>query len=280
MVAVKRARFAGACYGVKRALEMAETASQQTGTVQSLGPLIHNPSVVSHLQQAGVSVADSVSDITADRVIIRSHGVGPQVRRKLDEKDVQIIDATCPHVFRAQQAAAEVARDCGTVIVVGDAKHPEVEGLREYAEQAGGQVFIVGSADSLPDDLPDAVGVIVQTTQNRALFDAVIAALHARGIETEVRDTICTATMKRQAAAAELARQVDALVVIGGHNSSNTTRLFEICKKICPKTVHIESASELDPAFFDGCDAVGVTAGASTPEDQIIEVMDYLRDLS
>lgn len=279
MVVVKRARFAGACYGVKRALEMAEEASGHEGTVQSLGPLIHNPVVVQQLERAGVGVADAADAITADRVIVRSHGVGPQVREKLGELEADVIDATCPHVFRAQKAAAEVARACGTVIVVGDSKHPEVEGLCEYAEQAGGRVFVVGSAADIPADLPDAVGVIVQTTQNHELFDEVIAALHARGVTTEVRDTICAATTKRQEAAAELSGEVDAIVVIGGHNSSNTTRLYEICKGICPKTVHIESVSELDPSFFEGCRSVGVTAGASTPEDQILEVMDYLRDL-
>lgn len=279
MVQVRKAEFAGACYGVKRALDMARDAAGQPGTVQSLGPLIHNPLVVQQLEDAGVQVAGSTDDITADKVIVRSHGVGPSVRAALDALDAQVVDATCPHVYRAQKAAADLARTCGTVIVVGDAKHPEVEGLREYAEAAGGTVIVAGSADDLPADLPAKVGVVVQTTQKRPLFDGVLAALAQRGVEADTRDTICTATTKRQGAAAELAKQVDAMVVIGGHNSSNTTRLYEICASLCSKTVHIESIDELDAAFFDGCAVVGVTAGASTPEDQIAAVNDWLERL-
>lgn len=279
MVQVRKAEFAGACYGVKRALDMARDAAEGTGSVQSLGPLIHNPLVVGQLEDAGVHVAGSTGDITADKVIVRSHGVGPSVRAQLDALDTQVVDATCPHVYRAQKAAAELAKSCGTVIVVGDAKHPEVEGLREYAEAAGGTVVVAGSADDLPDTLPQRVGVVVQTTQKRPLFEGVLAALEQRGVQTDTRDTICTATTKRQGAAAELARQVDAMVVIGGHNSSNTTRLYEICAALCPKTVHVESTSELDPAFFAGCATVGVTAGASTPEDQIADVTDWLEAL-
>lgn len=279
MVAVRKAEFAGACYGVQRALDMALDAAQAGGTVQSLGPLIHNPVMVAQLQESGVQVADSISDITADRVIVRSHGVGPQVRRALDESSAQVVDATCPHVYRAQRAAAELARECGTVIVVGDAKHPEVEGLRAYAQQAGGKVVVAASAQDLPEDLPNVVGVVVQTTQSRQLFDSVLEELSARGIQANVRDTICNATTKRQKAAAELAGQVDAIVVIGGHNSSNTTRLYEICRALCPKTVHIETSVELSPEFFADCKVVGVTAGASTPEDQITQVVEYLRQL-
>lgn len=279
MVAVRKAEFAGACYGVQRALDMARDAAREGGTVQSLGPLIHNPVVVAELQESGVQVADSIADITADRVIVRSHGVGPQVRRALDESSAQVVDATCPHVYRAQRAAAELARECGTVIVVGDAKHPEVEGLRAYAEQAGGNVVVAASAEDLPEGLPDVVGVVVQTTQSRQLFDSVLKELSERGIQANVRDTICNATTKRQKAAAELAGQVDAIVVIGGHNSSNTTRLFEICRALCPKTVHIETSAELDQGFFADCETVGVTAGASTPENQITQVVEYLRQL-
>ena len=183
MVAVRKAEFAGACYGVQRALDMARDAAREGGTVQSLGPLIHNPVVVAKLQESGVQVADSIADITADRVIVRSHGVGPQVRRALDESSAQVVDATCPHVYRAQRAAAELARECGTVIVVGDAKHPEVEGLRAYAEQAGGNVVVAASAEDLPEGLPDVVGVVVQTTQSRQLFDSVLKELSERGVQ-------------------------------------------------------------------------------------------------
>ena len=232
---VRKAEFAGACYGVQRALDMAAAAAAAGGTVQSLGPLIHNPVVVAKLEASGVQEADTIDDITADAVIVRSHGVGPQVRAALEAGSARVVDATCPHVYRAQKAAADLARALRCVIVVGDAKHPEVEGLCAYAVQAGGQVHVAASPDDLPVDLPEAVGVVVQTTQSRAVFDAVLAALAARA-STPKCAIRCTATTKRQKAAAELAGQVDAIVVIGGHNSSEH-HAAPRDKGLCPQTV-------------------------------------------
>ena len=276
---VIRATAAGACYGVQRALDMAHEAAISHECVQSLGPLIHNPQVVDELEAQGMTVAKDVSAITADTVVIRSHGVGPYARQALESSKVEIVDATCPHVLRAQKAAAKLAHEYGSVVVVGDPVHPEVDAIREYAEQAGGTVWVVDSPDAIPETLPDMVGVVVQTTQNRAVFEAILSALGERGVSTDVKDTICASTAKRQSAARELANTVDAMVVIGGHNSSNTTRLYEICKALCPKTYHIESVKELHAADFDGCETIGVTAGASTPEDQICPVEEYLERL-
>ena len=161
----------------------------------------------------------------------------------------------------------------------GEAGHPEVEGLVACAREAGGQVAVVTEPADLPDGLPAPVGIVVQTTQTRESLDAVVDALVARGIEPQVKNTICFATRQRQEAAAALADEVDAIVVIGGRNSSNTTRLAEVCALTCPRTFHIESADELDPAAFAGCRRVGVTAGASTPENQIAAVEAFLRTL-
>ena len=279
MMEVIRAVAAGACYGVQRALDMAFTAAGDAGTVESLGPLIHNPQVVGELADKGIRVIDDPGDAAGDTVIIRSHGVGPADRRALASTGVGIVDATCPHVLRAQKAAVKLAEEIGTVIVVGDPEHPEVDAIREYAEEAGGSVRVVDSPEAIPDDIPRRVGVVVQTTQNRAVFERVLAALEARGIEPTVKDTICSATAKRQSAARDLAAHVDAMVVIGGHNSSNTTRLYEICKAMCPKTYHIETIGELDASCFAGCATVGITAGASTPEAQIVPVQEYLERL-
>ena len=164
-------------------------------------------------------------------------------------------------------------------MVVGEAGHPEVEGLVAYARSSGAEVAVAAGADQVPADLQEPVGVVVQTTQRREVFDEVLGAIRAQGIEPQVKDTICDATRERQDAAAAMAREVDAVVVIGGRNSSNTTRLAEICAAVCSRTFHIQDAAEIDPSWFEGCASVGVTAGASTPEAQIEAVIAVLEAL-
>lgn len=278
---VIRAKKAGACYGVQRALDLARAASEGDEAVATIGPLIHNPQVVHDLAERGVRAVAAPEDVDAGACIIRSHGVVPAVRRAAETRGLRVIDATCPHVARAQKAAAELARACGRVVVVGEAGHPEVEGLVAYAREAGGAVCVAASGADLPADTagPGRVGVVVQTTQTHEALESVVAELIARGFEPEVKDTVCFATRQRQEAAAALAGEVDAIVVIGGRNSSNTTRLAEICAAACPRTHHVEGADELDPAWFAGCATVGVTAGASTPDDQIASVVARLQAL-
>lgn len=270
---VVRAAHAGACYGVQRALDMALAASEAGGVVATLGPLIHNPQVVAELASRGVQAVDAVEDVNEGTVIIRSHGVTPAVRRAVDERGLNAVDATCPHVARAQKAAAELAGRCTLVVVVGEAGHPEVEGLVAWAREAGGQAVVAASPSDLPDHMSAPVGVVVQTTQTREALQAITDELAARDIACVVKDTICFATRQRQEAAAQLAQAVDALVVIGGRNSSNTTRLAEICAASCARTYHVEMADELNPAWFANCETVGVTAGASTPEAHIDAVV-------
>lgn len=267
---------AGACYGVERALRLARKETTSRGRAQTLGPLIHNPQVVSQLEEAGIGVASGIDEIDCDCVIVRSHGVTPAVRRELKETGARIVNATCPHVIRAQRAAEDLARAMKTVLVVGERSHPEVEGLCAYAREAGGRVVVVNSADELSDVLEQPVGIVVQTTQSRAKLEEIVERLRARGIDPVVKDTICNATGQRQEAAAKLASEVDAMVVIGGHNSSNTTRLYEICNQYAPLVFHVETPQELQKERFSGCARVGVTAGASTPEEQIRTVVDLL----
>ena len=298
-VEVIRAKRAGACYGVQRALDMADEVIADGSRAYTLGPLIHNPQVVADLAARGAEAVGSVEDICWEgaaagdasaegsasaagdvpAVVIRSHGVTPQVLAAVEDRGFTVVDATCPHVSRAQHAAAELAGEGCRVIVVGEAGHPEVEGLTAWAEEAGGKVDVVAAPEEIPEGLYDPVGVVAQTTQRRENLEAVVAALRAAGLEPIVKNTICSATRQRQEAAADLASAVDAMVVIGGRNSSNTTRLAEVCALTCPRTFHIESADELDPAAFAGCRRVGVTAGASTPENQIAAVEKFLRAL-
>ncbi len=277
---VVKADHAGACFGVQRALDIALEASKSSARAHTLGPLIHNPIVVRELAEAGVDEIASVSEADPnDTVIIRSHGVTPQVMRDVESHVKNVLDATCPFVAAAQKAAYQLAEKHGCVVVVGEEGHPEVEGLTARAAEAPARVIVASSPDDLPDDVYDPVGIVVQTTQERAALDAVVDELRKRGINPDVKNTICTATSQRQDAAIEIASQVDAVVVIGGRNSSNTTRLASICRSACARTYHIESPDELDPSWFKGCETVGVTAGASTPESQISRVIEYLEAL-
>lgn len=273
---VLKAEHAGACYGVQRALNLAYRAARAGKPTCTLGPLIHNPQVVADLKAAGVDAVERVADIPGGTMVVRSHGVVPEVIEEARERGLEIVDATCPHVARAQKAAARLAAEGRFVVVVGEAGHPEVEGICAHARAAGGDVAAVVDAADLPAAATCAgarVGVVVQTTQSREVFERVVSALRERGVDLEVKDTVCTATRQRQDAAAALAGRADAFVVIGGRNSSNTTRLHEICSALCERSYHVESADELDPAWFAGCDTVGVTAGASTPESQIATVV-------
>lgn len=285
---VVRAEQAGACYGVQRALDLALEAVEGGGSACTLGPLIHNPRVVARLEDRGVRAVGALdAALPGETVIIRSHGVTPQVKRSVADRGLPMVDATCPHVARAQKAAANLAGQGMHVIVVGEEGHPEVEGLVACAKEAcaaagadpDSRVTVAATPADLPQTLHEPVGVVVQTTQTRAALDAVLQALHERGIQSTVKDTICFATRQRQEAAARLADEVDAFVVIGGRNSSNTTRLADICRARCPRTHHVESPDELDPAWFENCQVIGVTAGASTPEDQIAAVEAALRRL-
>jgi len=276
---VIKARHAGACYGVQRALDIAYATILDGGPAYTLGPLIHNPQVVKNLEEHGVAVSDNLADIEEGIVIIRSHGVGPQVKANAEERGLILVDATCPHVARAQNAAASLVSEGYHVIIVGESGHPEIEGMTAYAYTEGREVLVVGDASELPDHIEEPVGIVVQTTQARENLDAVVAALEERGLSPLVKNTICFATRQRQEAAAALAETVDDIVVIGGRNSSNTSRLFDICKARCPRSFHIETPDEIQLAWFEGCEVIGVTAGASTPEEQIETVVTYLESL-
>jgi 4-hydroxy-3-methylbut-2-enyl diphosphate reductase len=270
-VRVKVAKYAGICYGVERALKLAAEAAESGRTVHTLGPLIHNPQAVHALDARGVQVAAELDDVTDGTLIIRSHGVVPAIIEEAREKGLDVIDATCPFVSTAHQSAAELVRNGYTVIIVGEADHPEVEGIMAWAQ---GHAIVVEEVADIPAKLPSRkIGVVVQTTQSLSRLQAVVDALLPRVSELKVHNTICSATGKRQRAAEDLARKVDVVVVVGGHNSGNTTRLTEICLTVNPRVHHVETAEELQPEWFEGACDVGVTAGASTPDEQMAGVV-------
>lgn len=264
---VEVARYAGVCYGVERALKMAEEAAAAGTPVRTLGPLIHNPQAVDALRAKGVEVAGCLDEADDGTLVIRTHGVDPAIIRSAHEKGLDVVDATCPHVTKAHEAAEELTAEGYYVIVVGEADHPEVEGIMAHA---GGDVLVVGTAAELPERLPSRrIGVVVQTTQSEARLSEVVGALAGRTSDLRVFNTICSATTKRQQSAESLAETVDVMVVVGGRNSGNTTRLVEVCRNVNPRVYHVETPDELRAEWFEGASVVGVTAGASTPDEQM-----------
>lgn len=275
---VEVARHAGICYGVERALKLAQEAAETGREVHTLGPLIHNPQAVEALKANGVEVAGCLEDADDGILVIRSHGVDPAIIEAAGDKGLDVVDATCPFVSSAQQAAAQLKADGYTVVIVGEADHPEVEGIVAHT---GGQAIVVEEVSDIPARLPSRkVGIVVQTTQSLERLNQVVAALMPRVSELKVINTICSATGQRQRAAEELARSVDVMVVVGGLNSGNTTRLAEICRRVNDRVYHVETADELKPEWFQGATSVGVTAGASTPGVQMAGVVSAIEAMS
>lgn len=259
----------GFCYGVKRAVKIAEGAAENLPAA-TLGPLIHNPQFTAELAAKGVSCKDSLGDfLPGETVIFRSHGVGPEVYQAAIEKNLKILDATCPNVRISQKKAAQAVADGYLPIIVGEKNHPEVESILAFAGKNG--IIIECKRDIGEVPFVPKYCVIIQTTFELAKFEEILAALQsARPGEYRVERTICLATKERQTAAARLAGQVDAFIVLGGRNSANTRHLTELVSAICPRCYQVETAAELSPEMFSGCSKVGITAGASTP-DRIIK---------
>jgi 4-hydroxy-3-methylbut-2-enyl diphosphate reductase len=265
------AEHAGACFGVERALDLASRAAADATTpVHTLGPLIHNPQVVASLSEQGVTPVEQPEDAEEGSVLImRAHGVTPEVERRAKAAGCAVVDATCPFVKKVHKAAERLVAEGYDVLVVGEKGHPEVEGTLGHAVGAR----VVGSAadvDAL--QVGRKVGLVVQTTLAEQVLREVVAALVGRCDELRVIDTICDATSKRQEAAADLADRAGVMIVVGGKNSANTTHLYDICAQRCASTYHIELADELDAAWFAGAGLIGITAGASTPASQIEDV--------
>ena len=277
-IEIEVARYAGVCYGVERALGMAEKAADEARKpVNTLGPLIHNPLVVNDLKSIGVGTASNVSEVEEGTLIIRAHGVVPSVVEEARTRGLDVLDATCPYVKKVHNAAERLVREGYQLIVVGESGHPEVEGIMGHAGDDAHVVSVPGDLDAI--DLSRKVGVVVQTTQTPGALADVVAELSKRTMDLRVINTICSATQERQDSAAELAHRVDAMIVVGGKNSGNTRRLAEICTAACPKTHHIEDASEIEAAWFDGVSHIGVTAGASTPASHIERALVRMRSL-
>ena len=264
---VKLAAKAGFCFGVKRALDMAERTGENSPSV-SLGPLIHNQQVVKRLAERGIQVVNDLEEVSGGQaLIIRSHGVGPSVYQGAESKGLQVVDATCPFVQKAQRLAAESTQMGQQVIVMGDKHHPEVQGILGWAGKHAIPIQTLEEAKELP--FYSQLAVLAQTTQLAESFREIVEELKLHTENLTVHNTICNATAERQKAARELAQTVDVMVVVGGRNSANTQKLSSICAELT-KTYLIETAEELDVDWFKEATSAGLTAGASTP-DWIIE---------
>jgi 4-hydroxy-3-methylbut-2-enyl diphosphate reductase len=271
------ARYAGYCYGVERALKIVEDAiGGLPAPIHSLGPIIHNPAVVKHLAERGVTPVENLDEAQSGTVIVRTHGVPPAVIAAARERGVEVVDATCPFVNVAQHKATTLRQKGYVVLILGERNHPEVIGLKACA---GERALVLEDAGELVEGAVTGrrVGIVVQTTQTRANLARLVARVAPLARELLVYNTICDATEKRQSAAREVAAAVDVVVVVGGRNSANTSHLAAVCREIQPATYHVEHADEIDSAWFADVRHIGVAAGASTPDDDIEATVQAIR---
>jgi 4-hydroxy-3-methylbut-2-enyl diphosphate reductase len=272
------ARTAGFCMGVRRAVEMTlEAVDSCQKPICTFGPLIHNPQVLNLLNQKGVSVIETVPPRGHGTVLLRAHGVPPSVQAALVNAGFRVVDATCPRVIKVQTIIRRHATEGYGTIIVGDRNHPEVIGLLGYAGALGCVVGSLGELAALPR-FAKAI-VVAQTTQNTAFYGEIKAWVGRHCPHYQVFDTICDSTEKRQTEVKQLAGAVDAVVVVGGHNSGNTNRLAEIARQAGKPTQHIETEDELDCQALTAARSIAVSAGASTPDWMIRRVIQVLADL-
>ncbi len=278
-VKIEKADKVGFCFGVKRALDILEKVARERGGVETLGAVVHNRQVLQKLAEIGVRVAKDVADIQGSVVVTSSHGISPQLEEEIKARNIEIISTTCPFVLRAQAAARRLAEAGFLVVIYGDAEHPEVKGILGWTKGKGmaalDEKFVAGL-----DQIPRRIGILSQTTQVPTHFidfvRKLIDAAFIRDSEMRIIDTICHDIRERQAAAIALAGQVDLMLVVGGHHSANTNRLAELCAQIT-KTHLIETAADIQPSWLKSKRPIGITAGASTDEQTVNEVLKALQ---
>ena len=275
-IKIIKAKNMGFCFGVNRAVKMTEKLLAREEKAYILGPLIHNPQEVKRLSDKGAAVINDLSSAKEGTIVIRSHGIAPDERKLALDMGFSIVDATCPYVKKVQDIAQKLYEEKYDIIILGDVEHPEVKAILGYAPGAR-VISNVKQLDRMR--FGSSVGLISQTTQKNSLLSEVASYLILRAGEVRVFNTICNATEDRQIAACELAENVDMIIVIGGKNSANTGKLVSICEDRDVKTYHIETGDELDENWFYGISSVGITAGASTPDWLIDEVMCRIKDL-
>jgi 4-hydroxy-3-methylbut-2-enyl diphosphate reductase len=273
MIKIKLAKYAGFCFGVKRAVNLAlKTATEnKTKKIATLGPLIHNPQVTQELAGKGIIDVATPQKVRSGIVIVCSHGMHPLVLEKLKRKKVAIVDATCPFVRKIEMIVKKLKKENYTTIIVGDREHPEVKAITGYAGKKAILIENIEEARKLPRY--KKIGVVAQTTQSVEAYKKICRELINKTAQLKVFNTICDATHKRQEEAVRLAREVEKMIVIGGYDSANTKRLAKLSRELGRPTVHIEQARDLDPGFLKHTKTTGILAGASTPDWIINDVI-------
>jgi len=276
------AKTAGFCFGVKRAVEKVyDQVNQGKKEIYTYGPIIHNEEVVSDLESRGVKVLESrkeLEQLQSGTVIIRSHGVGKKIYQMIEEKGLELVDATCPYVRKIHRIVREKSERGRQIIIIGNDTHPEVEGIKGWCVHPEIVVADQTQAEALELPKGSKICVVSQTTFNYNKFKNLVEIIDKKGYDIDVINTICSATEERQLEAGELADKVDAMIVIGGRSSSNTQKLFEICKANCVNTYYIQTLDDLELYSLPPVNCVGITAGASTPNYLIKEVQKYVRN--
>lgn len=278
---VRIAKNAGFCFGVKRAMNMAwdELENKTSDNVYSLGPLIHNKQAVDRYKEKGLMEMDSLDKIPSEsKLIIRSHGVGKKIYTESESKNMDIVDTTCPFVKKIHDIVKEFSNKGYKIIIVGNSNHPEIIGINGWCDNNAIIINKEEEIDNITFDNNNKYCVVSQTTANLESFDKIVSKLKSKIKDLTVNNTICSATKERQLSATDLAKEVDCMIVIGGKHSSNTQKLVNICKNIVP-TFSIETKEELEKSKLEKFKVAGVTAGASTPDWIIDEVIEYLKEI-
>jgi len=279
---IEKAGEIGFCFGVKRAIKILENIALERGGVETLGPVVHNQQVLQRLAKIGVRVAKDVDDIQGNTVVVSAHGISTQLEADIRDRQIEIIDTTCPFVSRLQQAARKLSEAGFFVIIYGDSNHVEVKATLGWANNQGTAALKAKSLTKL-DHLPLHIGILSQTTRVSAHFNEfvkdVIDLALTRDSELRVIDTICHDIRKRQAGSLELAHKVDLMLVIGDRTSANTNRLAELCSTVV-KTYFVETAEDIQTSWLKDQPYTGITAGTSTSEQTIDEVIKKLESMS
>ncbi|PWT27723.1 4-hydroxy-3-methylbut-2-enyl diphosphate reductase [Butyrivibrio fibrisolvens] len=276
------AEHAGFCFGVKKAVDTVyEQVEHKDKKIYTYGPIIHNEEVVKDLESKGVEVVNNVDDLSNvsedGTIVIRAHGIPRKTEEKIKQKGISYVDATCPFVKRIHRIVDEESQKGRTIVITGNAKHPEVEGIVSWAN---GPVYVIESLeDAQKFALPveTELTLVSQTTFNYKKFKDVVEIFNGKGYNINIVNTICNATQERQTEAEKIAAEADAMIVIGGTSSSNTRKLYEICSGKCKHTYFVQTVDDLPKDFPEGIYKVGITAGASTPKNIIEEVQTYVR---
>lgn len=274
---IEKAKGIGFCLGVRRAIELVKKSAQEYGSLEVLGPLVHNKRVIENLSVLGVKTVQSLSQLQGPIVVIPSHGFEPRIKEEIEAKGFRILDATCPIVQRAQIKASELHKAGFSVIIFGNKEHPEVRGVLGYSGDKG---IAVLKREEITFPFPKRLGIISQTTQsveNFAKFvKSVIDALPYNS-EVKIVNTICPIIRKRQEEALNLSQKVELMLVIGDRDSANTRQLYEICASKV-RTYLVEGIKDIDKAWLNAF-SIGITSGASTPDEIVIEIIEYLKEL-